>query len=264
MCHFSLARIMVKVAYTVGRFQPPTIGHRMLIKAVQDAAGKDGEAYVFVSSTKGTGKEANRNPLSSAEKLPLLKHMFPTGVTFVDTAVCDPKCGGPGAAFGWLLKDHDASEITFVVGKERLGDPSSKEYFGPEAPLWGGEDKPKPGRFVPVGHTVERDMTKPSNDEENMSGTKARGYVQKDHSQKKDFYIALGYDPATPNPDVDTVYDRIYATKFGKTKGGAGSEEELIPTTGGPDGEPKVGGRRKTRRRVKRRRLTRSKASGRA
>jgi hypothetical protein len=280
--HFSNARIMVKVAYTVGRFQPPTIGHKMLIQSTIDeakkaATTKDGEvgpweAYVFVSSAQGKGKEAARNPLTAEQKIPLLKHMFPKGVTFINTATdCDPKCGGPGAAFVWLkdTKKVDPANIVFVVGKERLGDDiKSKDYFGTEAPLWGGDDKPRPGAFVPVGHTLVRDILKPANDQENMSGTKARSYVKEDNSQKADFYTALGYDPKTPNPDVESVYDRIYAVKFGAKKGGDEEEaEEIIPTTLGPDGEPPAGGRRKTRR--KRRltrltRLTRNRASSKA
>lgn len=243
---------MVKVAYTVGRFQPPTIGHKMLIEATIKAA-EGGKAYVFVSSTQGKGKEALRNPLTADQKIPLLKHMFPEGVEFVNTKDCDPKCGGPGAAFGWLLtKGNDAKDIAFVVGKERLGDDKSKDYFGPGAPLWGGEDKPKPGSFVPVGHDLVRDMAAPAGDVNNMSGTKARSYVTEDGSKKADFYTALGYvyDPKTPAPDVEAVYDRIYAMKFGAKKGGNEEEEaeEIIPTALGPDGEPGVGGRRKTRR----------------
>lgn len=78
------------VAYAVGRFQPPTIGHAKLIRETI----KLGKAFVFVSSAKPGGKEAEKNPLSSSEKIKYLKLMFPNGVEFVDMANCDPSCSG--------------------------------------------------------------------------------------------------------------------------------------------------------------------------
>jgi len=249
----------IKIAYTVGRFQPPTIGHRMLIRKTIEAAN-GGKAYVFVSSTQGKGKEALRNPLTSAQKIPLLKKMFPMPekeLEFVDTANCKPKCGGPGAALGYLLteKKHDPREIAFVVGKERMDRKKNPEaYFGPGASVWGA--KPEPTKFVEVGHSVERKMETPANDENNMSGTKARGYVHR--GEKANFYIAVGYDPAIRDEDVEAVYEAI------KSKPQAGGDEEeekeeLPPTVGGPDGEPLlIAGRRKTRR------IKKSKASGKA
>lgn len=255
----SILETMVKVAYTVGRFQPPTIGHRMLIQAVKSAADP-GHAYVFVSAVD---PDNDKNPLPADLKLPLLQHMFPD-VKFIHTKRdCKgyKNCGGPGLALAWLTDKengpgYDRSEVTVVLGKERLGDPKSKEYFGTGARIWGGDDK-EPANFIPVGHTVKRDMKAPSTDENNMSGTKARSYVKEDDSGKADFYNAVGYDPNTPAPEVEAVYDRIYAAKFGTKRGGNKEEEGVIPT-GGPDGEPVSGGRRKTRR------LTRSKASGKA
>jgi hypothetical protein len=254
----SMLETMVKVAYTVGRFQPPTIGHRMLIEEVQKNADPE-HAYVFVSAVD---PDNDRNPLDANLKLPLLRHMFPD-VKFIHTKRdCKgyKNCGGPGAAFAWLTDKvngpgYDPSDVTIVLGKERLGDKKSKEYFGLGAKIWGGDDKPHPARFVPVGHVLKRDMKAPATDENNMSGTKARSYVERDDSKKRDFYIAVGYDPDTPNSDVEAVYDRIYKTKWGSKKGGA-SEAESIPT-GGPDGEPA-----KTRRKT--RRVKRSRASNKA
>jgi hypothetical protein len=263
---------MVKVAYTVGRFQPPTIGHKKLIDATIEAA-EGGDAYVFVSSVT---KDPVRNPLTVEDKLPLLRNMFKgQKVTFVNTAAdCLPvkNCGGPGAAFGWLTteKKIDPADITLVVGAERLKDPTSKEYFGPTAGLWGKEGEfPRPAAFKSVGHKLERDMSKPSNDEENMSGTKARGYVR--DGKLPDFYTAIGVNYETADEVLKKAVDAV-ADKIRGKKGGADPqpvEEETISTLG-PDGEPKAGGRRKTRRSVKRRktrrlrRLTRSKALGRA
>jgi len=250
-----------KVAYTIGRFQPPTIGHRMLIDKTIASGDK---AYVFVSAVEPDNK---KNPLDAELKLPILRKMFEKEVAekkvqFIHTKKdCLPRyknCGGPGPAFTWLTDKvngpgYDPSEVTIVLGKERLGeDKKSKQYFGPEATFWG---ETKPVNFVSVGNGEVRDLTTPSDDVMNMSGTKARGYVKEDNSRKRDFYIALGYDPNTQNQDVDNVYDRIYQVKFGGRKGGDAPENEVIPL-GGPDGEPASGGRRKTRR------LKKNKASG--
>lgn len=244
---------MVKVAYTVGRFQPPTIGHRMLIESVQQNADP-GHAYVFVSAVD---PDNDRNPLTAELKLPLLQHMFPD-VKFIHTKRdCKgyKNCGGPGAAFAWLTDKengpgYNPSDVSIVLGKERLGDPKSKEYFGPEARIWGDKDKPRPARFISVGHALKRNMKAPSSDKDNMSGTKARSYVEEDNRKKRDFYIAVGYDPNTPNPEVEAVYNRIYETKFGVKTGGT-TEEEVIPT-GGPDGESLLGGKQRRTRRLMR------------
>lgn len=253
---------MVKVAYTVGRFQPPTIGHKALIQAVVDAAGAPDRAYVFVSAV---GPDKDKNPLPAELKLPILRNLFPK-VNFIHTKQDCPgfkNCGGPSAAIAWLTtstadggKGFKPEEITFVVGKERL-DPSvagTPVSFGPErTELW---EKAKPGDFLPVGASAKRDMTAPASDAANMSGTKARSYVTEDNTKKRDFYMALGYDPATPDPNVEAVYARISEVKFG-TKTGGGEDSDYPDVEGGPDGELS-GGRRKTRR------VRRSKASGKA
>ena len=181
------------VAYTIGRFQPPTIGHKSLIEEVIKAAG-DGGAYVFVSSTM---TPAAKNPLTSAMKIPILKHMFPDGVTFVDTATCDPSCGGPLNAFKWLLKENK-KDITLVVGQDRAAD------FGKEAAMW---TEGKPRAFVSFGAEARKpdldDLT-----EENMSGTKAREFAKR--GMKPQFYTALGYDYSKGEaPEVEAIYTKI-------------------------------------------------------
>jgi hypothetical protein len=237
---------MVKVAYTVGRFQPPTIGHKALIQAVKDAAGDGGQAYVFVSSTM-TPKA--KNPLTSAQKMSILKHMFPAGVTFVDTQECKDKgepCGGAIAAFYWLLgKDHKKEDITLVVGDDR------KPEFGPGADIWKRKEEKdfySPGDFKFL-KSADRNPDLEVKDAANMSGTKARQYVK--DGRKDDFYIAVGYDGAANKAAADAVYDVIKGMKKGGRSGGT---KKNLETTFGADVEftyPK----RKTRR---------NKASGRA
>jgi hypothetical protein len=225
---------MVKVAYTVGRFQPPTIGHQKLINAVVSAAGPGGKAYVFVSSTQGTGKEKRKNPLTSAQKMPILTHMFPSGVEFVDTQVCKDEghaCGGAIAAFYFLIeqKGHAAEDITLVLGDDRTKD------FGAAADIW--KRREEKDRFGPGGTPTEAnfvylrsDKRNPDvevKDADNMSGTKARQYVKL--NRLDDFYAAIGYGPTEEKGAAKAVYDTIKkVVGSGKTRAGADTSEVMF------------------------------------
>jgi predicted nucleotidyltransferase len=59
------------VAFTFGRFNPPTIGHEKLIKKVSSVPADDFRVYLSRSVDK------NKNPLSPREKLSYMKKMFP-------------------------------------------------------------------------------------------------------------------------------------------------------------------------------------------
>jgi hypothetical protein len=95
------------------------------------------------------GPDNDKNPLKAELKLPLLKHMFPD-VEFIHTKRdCKgyTNCGGPGLAFAWLTDKangpgYEPSDVSIVLGKERLGDPKSKEYFGEGAKLWVENNQP--------------------------------------------------------------------------------------------------------------------------
>ena len=250
------------VAYTIGRFQPPTIGHKSLIERVKAAAGPDGKAYVFVSST--TTPPA-KNPLTSADKMPILNWLV-SGVTYVDTQNCKNEgapCGGAIAAFYYLLKTHDAKDIILVVGDDHTDD------FGPGAAIWGrGEERMGPGgkttpatSFVLVP-SAKRDSNLDVKDPENMSGTKARQYVKL--GQKDDFYLAVGATDAASKAAADVVYAKIEASF--KKKGGHNYNlrplkrqpeevaDSVLETGNGPDAEfgyPTKAGRRRTYRRCR-------------
>lgn len=256
---------MVKVAYTVGRFQPPTIGHKALIQAVKDTAGPGGKAYVFVSSTMSPKA---KNPLTSAQKMPILKHMFPpeepekdkpepVELIFVDTQECKERgepCGGALAAFYYLVnvKKHPKEEITLVVGDDR------EPEFGPEAVIWKRKEENdvyRPGDFKFLS-SARRNSDLEVKDAANMSGTKARQYVKDD--RKDDFYIAVGYDSAPNKAAADAVFDVIKGMKKGGRCLWKGGKKDL-ETAYGADAEfdYPAGGRRKTRRRKGRSRTLR-------
>jgi cytidyltransferase-like protein len=147
---------MAKAVYTVGRFQPPTIGHQRLIEAVKDMGG---DAYVFVSKVQKPGTD----PLPSELKVRALREMFPSGVTFVDTAKCDPACGGPVAAHAYLLA-KGYKDITLVAGSDRA------PIFNESADMWtkGRSEGIAPPHFKGLERETDGRGAKA------MSGTKAR------------------------------------------------------------------------------------------
>jgi len=225
--------ITMPVAYTIGRFQPPTIGHKSLIERVKAAAGEGGKAYVFVSSTT---TPAAKNPLESGDKMPILRHLVEEGVEFVDTGACKAAgkpCGGAIAAFYYLLDhEHKAEDIVLVVGDDHRDD------FGPAAPIWNIKEKKNDDgtktpahRFGPGGKvdsgplpdanfvlvaSADRDKDLEKKDDANMSGTKARQYVKL--GRKEDFYLAVGANDPASKAAADIVYGKI--TDSFKKKGG--------------------------------------------
>jgi len=61
------------IVLTFGRFNPPTIGHEILIKAVESVArAKGGDYLIFPSHTQ----DAKKNPLTQTEKIKYMKKMF--------------------------------------------------------------------------------------------------------------------------------------------------------------------------------------------
>jgi nicotinic acid mononucleotide adenylyltransferase len=104
------------VFFTFGRFQPPTIGHAVLINTIIDtAANAGGDAYIFVSGTHDTKK----NPLSIEEKLIFLEKMYAgKPVHFVDTSMC---CKNNLIAIAHYLFDIlHYTHATMIVGSDRL------------------------------------------------------------------------------------------------------------------------------------------------
>ena len=60
-----------RLVFTFGRFNPPTVGHFELVKAVANEAGKD-DYWIFPSHTQ----DKKKNPLSFGTKLKWMKEMF--------------------------------------------------------------------------------------------------------------------------------------------------------------------------------------------
>ena len=112
------SRESVKAAYfTFGRFQPPTIGHRLLAEGIAAAATRDGaDAYIFASSSQ----DKKKNPLNVATKVGWMKRVF-TGVPvrIIDTTERDART--VPKAIGKLM-DAGYTTIKMFVGSDRTED----------------------------------------------------------------------------------------------------------------------------------------------
>ena len=147
-----------KTVFAFGRMQPPTEGHAYLIRSVIEAAGEDGDPYIFPTSTvtdtvkaskrrtvrSGAGKasvpaggagagapsptksanarelaELYNNPLTIDQKVHWLKKMFPEGVRIINTTTQD--CKTIFKAIGHLL-EAGYTDITVTVGADRKED----------------------------------------------------------------------------------------------------------------------------------------------
>lgn len=63
-----------KIVFAFGRFQPPTVGHELLVKAVEKVAKQQGAAHIIYASHT---QDKSKNPLSVDRKVYYLKRMFP-------------------------------------------------------------------------------------------------------------------------------------------------------------------------------------------
>ena len=62
------------VVFTCGRFNPPNVGHELLIKVVRKLASqRKADHFIFVSSVQ----DAKKNPLEIGKKLQYLGSLFP-------------------------------------------------------------------------------------------------------------------------------------------------------------------------------------------
>ena len=97
------------IAFTFGRFNPPTIGHEKLINKVASVGAND---YLIIP-TKTT--DAKKNPLKITDKLRIMKQMFPRHSAKIKQI--------PGARTAMEVLNNlngKANQITMVVGSDRV------------------------------------------------------------------------------------------------------------------------------------------------
>jgi hypothetical protein len=101
--------------FTFGRFQPPTLGHRVLAETLN--AKRDGDPYIFVSSSQ----DPRKNPLDVHTKVSWMKYMFRDlkNVRIINTTVCDCR-SVPGVVA--KLREAGYTKITMIIGSDREGE----------------------------------------------------------------------------------------------------------------------------------------------
>jgi hypothetical protein len=100
------------VAFTFGRFQPPTSGHQKLVDALADAASKAGaQAFLYPSRTN----DPKKNPLPPSAKIKWLRKFFGDSVKIVDDSSAK-------TMFDVLTKFDSAGvkKVIMVVGGDRV------------------------------------------------------------------------------------------------------------------------------------------------
>ena len=97
--------------FTFGRFNPPTIGHEKLLRAVASQAGS-GDYLIYPSQTF---KKPN-NPLPYEYKIEIMQKMFPWAK--IETEAC---CNTIiKVAQDMMMKEY--TDIVMVVGSDRVAD----------------------------------------------------------------------------------------------------------------------------------------------
>jgi|TARA_B100000809_G_C15102888_1_gene517604 hypothetical protein len=103
--------------FTFGRFNPPTIGHEVLVNKIEAVARRNrADAFVFLSSSQ----DSKKNPLDYKDKVKWMKKMFkPKGQNIFKYSKDQPNDVMKVAS---LLHDKGYEQITMVVGSDRINE----------------------------------------------------------------------------------------------------------------------------------------------
>jgi hypothetical protein len=97
------------VAFTFGRFNPPTTGHEKLIKKVQSVPANDYKIYLSRS------EDPKKNPLSARQKLTYMKKMFPQHARNIEVNTSNMVLD-----IATKLYKQGYKEVSMVVGSDRV------------------------------------------------------------------------------------------------------------------------------------------------
>lgn len=110
----------MRVVFTLGRFNPPTVGHLGLVRAMDEAAGPDGSVRIFTTKSY----DSRRNPLPPSTKLSFLSRAFPGHVVGFGASVFEVGCE---------LADAGVREVLLVLGADR-------KRLGQDFVTWAADD----------------------------------------------------------------------------------------------------------------------------
>jgi len=182
--------------FTFGRFNPPTIGHEILVDKVATVAKRNrGDAFIFPSSSQ----DAKKNPLDYKEKIKWMKKMFkPRGQDIFKYSNEQPKDAMKVLS---LLHDEGYEEVIMVVGSDRVN------QFKKLLPQYNGV-KDKPHGFydfkkIEIESAGERDPD--ADDATGMSASKLRALaVEADFDKFQD-----GLPDTLSDRDKRSLYQSI-------------------------------------------------------
>ncbi len=97
------------VAFTFGRFNPPTIGHEKLIKKVKSLPANDHKIYLSRSN------DPKKNPLSPTQKLSYMKKLFPAHARNIEINKTNMILD-----IATMLHNKGYTSITMVAGSDRV------------------------------------------------------------------------------------------------------------------------------------------------
>lgn len=188
-----------KLVFTFGRFNPPTIGHALLIKKIVALAKMTGaDARIYTSQTQ----DSKKNPLSYSQKIAALRRYFPY-VSIMN----DPKI----VNFMMAIKQAEEDgykDIVMVVGEDR-----TEEFQRVVTPYIKSKDSPgydpKKNYDISSFSVVSAGERDPDAEGvQGMSASKMREFVK--NGDLKHFILG------TPNPrDVMTGRQLFIAVKKG-------------------------------------------------
>ena len=103
--------------FTFGRFNPPTIGHEVLVNKIETVAKRNrADAFVFLSSSQ----DSKKNPLDYKDKVKWMKKMFkPRGQDIFKYSKDQPNDVMRVAS---LLHDDGYEQIIMVAGSDRINE----------------------------------------------------------------------------------------------------------------------------------------------
>ena len=151
--------------FSFGRFNPPTIGHELLINKVSKVASRNrADAFIFPSGSQ----DAKKNPLDYDEKIKYMKKMFkPRGQDIFKYSSQKPATAMHVLS---LLHDEGYEHVIMVVGSDRVG------QFKKLLPQYNGVDGKAHGFYdfkkIDIESAGERDPD--ADDATGMSASKLR------------------------------------------------------------------------------------------
>jgi phosphopantetheine adenylyltransferase len=189
---------------TYGRFNPPTIGHKMLIDKVIEKAGNNRDAYVVLSHSQN----AIKNPLFVTEKINIIRQMFPDKniLRILHTSKDEPFIG----KIIEKMLHAGYSKVILVVGSDRVDD-FKRALKGLSS--------------VEIVSGGERD---PDSDITNISGVSATKIRQAALSGNRGT-VRAGIDPSILNSQLNFLIKTI-RNRTGKSKRATKSRKGLKKT----------------------------------